>query len=362
MPSQTTTTEAARSPAAQTETTQGQATPSEVLADMVGILRPAAIRAAATLRLADHIAAGTTSADELAPAVGAEPVALAKLLRYLAAVGIFHRDQDDRFRVTELGELLRSDVPGSMRAFLDSDSVVGRSDLGTVNLLHTVRTGQACHASVFGTDFWSDVQSDPGYLESLDAVLGMGIAWDARNVVDDYPWDRVAHVTDVGGGNGALLIELLRTHRHLRGRLVDLANSVAIARRHIAEAGLQDRCEAVVASFFDELPRGSDVYLLSAVLADWSDAQATAVLQRVAQAAGPQGKVLLAEVNLRPSGETAADVIATGTDLYVAATVTAPVREIDELVAIAEAAGLRLTWKGRSSAVRSLLEFSVVAS
>ncbi|MFC4565493.1 methyltransferase [Nocardiopsis mangrovi] len=333
---------------------QGQA-----LIEMAGILRPAAIRAAATLGVADHIAAGTTSAAELAAAVGADPDALLRLLRYLAAAGLFDRAGDDTFTLTGLGEPLRRDVPGSVAAFLDSDGVIGRAELGMVDLLDTLRTGRSSHASVFGVDFWTDVQHDPRYAPSLEFVLGDGIAWDADIVVDAYPWERVRHVTDVGGGNGALLIELLRAHAHLRGRLVDLPNSVSIARGRIAAAGLADRCEAAVASFFDELPGGSDVYVLSAVLADWTDEQAAAILRRVADAAGPQGRVLLAEVSLHPVGGAAADLASTGADLHVAATVTAPVRGADEVKAIAAAAGLRPTWEGPATAARSLIEFAV---
>jgi 2,7-dihydroxy-5-methyl-1-naphthoate 7-O-methyltransferase len=336
--------------------------PGEVLADMVGILRPAAVRAMATLRVADHIAAGTTAAAALAPAVGADLAALTKLLRYLASVGVLRRGPDEEYGLTEVGALLRSDDPGGAREFLDSDGVTGRADLGLVNLLHTVRTGTACHASVFGADFWTDVQHDPSYVQSLDRQLGAGIGWDAELIVTGYPWAGVGSVTDVGGSTGGLLIALLEKYDHLRGRVVDLPNAVTLARRNLADAGLADRGDAVVGSYFDELPGGSDVYVLSAILADWTDAQAIEILRRVAAAAGPDGTVLLSEVTLRPVAEHAEDVVSTGTDLYVAATVTAPTREVPELVTLAGAAGLRLTFQGPSTPARSLLGFSVVTA
>ncbi len=352
-------------PAADTAQT-GQPSAAEALAEMIGILRPAAIRAAATLKVADRIAAGLTGVADLAIDVDAHPDALGRLLRYLASVGLFTRTttdgDDDVYGLTEMGELLRSDHPLGMSAFLDSDGVLGRGELGLINVLHTVRTGTACHAGVFGVDFWSDVQHDPTYLDSLDKQMGTGIAWDAQNIVDDYPWAEVTHVTDVGGNNGSLLIELLTRHEHLNGRVVDLPNSVIIARKRLAEAGLADRAEAVVASYFDELPRGSDVYLLSAILADWTDDQAVTILRRVATAAGPGGRVLLAEVNLHPTGETASDLMSTGADLYIAATITTPVRTVDELLALAATAGLQPHWRGTETEVRSLLGFRVVAA
>jgi predicted transcriptional regulator len=352
-----------------TQTEPSQTAPFQVLADMVDVLRPAAIRAAAALRVADHVAAGRRSVPALAEAVEADQAVLGKLMRYLAALGVFRQEEEgdqETYGLTELGELLRSDRPDSVRPFIASDTVLGRSALGLINVLHTVRTGEACHASVFGTDFWSDIQHDPAYLESLDLQLGVGVAWDAELVVTGYPWQDVHHVTDVGGGNGALLMELLLAHDHLRGRVVDLPNAVALASRALERSGLARRAEAVVGDFFGQLPTGSDVYLLSAVLADWSDARAVELLRQVGRAAGPSGKVLLAEVSLAapcqlPTDMGGSELECSAAELYVAATVTAVSRGTEELVALAEAAGLRLTWTGPSTATRSLLEFTAVS-
>jgi hypothetical protein len=134
---------------------------------------------------------------------------------------------------------------------------------------------------------------------------------------------------------------------------------VEIARRRLADLGLQGRGQAVVADFLQDVPTGPGVYLLSAVLADWSDARATRILARVARAAGPGGKVLVSEVNLPASGDAATDVLSTGRDLYIEATVTAPARTVEQVVDLAAAAGLTLTWTGPSTDVRTLLEFTV---
>lgn len=333
---------------------------ARTLFDMAGILRPAAIRAAATLRLADHITAGTTSAGELAELTSADPYHLTRLLRYLAALGVLDRGDGDHYSLTELGEPLRSDGSPSIRAMLDTDGFFGRADLGMLDLTHTMRTGRPSHEKVFGTDFWSDVQRDPTYAESFEAVLGSGVAWDAELIIDSYPWSSVHHVTDVGGSTGSLLIELLRKYEHLNGRVVDLPNAVAAARRRLVEEGLDGRGEAVEASFFDRIPTGSDLYMLSAILADWTDEKARLILRKVAEAAGPNGRVLLSEVNLPEAGAESEDSASTASDLYIAAAVTTPARTTSELVRIAEAAELRLSWRGPASAVRSVLEFTVV--
>src|SRR5215471_14478388 len=71
----------------------------------------------ATLGIADLLAAGPRNADELARSVGAHPRSLYRLLRALTHVGVFAEDEEHRFRLTAMAELLRTDTPGSLRAF-----------------------------------------------------------------------------------------------------------------------------------------------------------------------------------------------------------------------------------------------------
>jgi hypothetical protein len=98
---------------------------------------------------------------------------------------------------------------------------------------------------------------------------------------------------DVGGGTGALLAEILRAHPQLHGILVDVPRAVASSAEIFAAAGVADRATTSGQSFFDPLPAGADIYLLKNVLADWPDAEATELLRRCAEAARPNGKVVV---------------------------------------------------------------------
>ena len=74
-----------------------------------------AVWAAARLRIADHLADGPRTADEVARATDTHPRTMYRLLRALENGEILREESGRRFRLTPLGELLRSDVPGSMR-------------------------------------------------------------------------------------------------------------------------------------------------------------------------------------------------------------------------------------------------------
>ncbi|MFL6226549.1 MAG: methyltransferase, partial [Actinomycetes bacterium] len=121
---------------------------------MADLTTPMAVRAAATLRIADHIMGGRRTAPELAEATGADADALDRVLRHLVTAGVLGRDQSDRYVLTAQGQALRDDHPAGMRAMLDLDSAIGRADLSFVQLLHTVRTGEPAFPAQFGRSFW----------------------------------------------------------------------------------------------------------------------------------------------------------------------------------------------------------------
>jgi hypothetical protein len=329
--------------------------PHQKLHKMADLMTPSVVRAAASLRLADHIAAGVTDPAELAALTGARPDLLDMLLRYLVGLEILELVGEGEYKLTPIGEAMRDDDPIGLRQAISSDGIFGRSEMALVNILHTIRTGEPCHAAVFGVGYWESINSDPEFIESLEQNARNGLGWDAELIIDSYDWSKVRSVTDVGGHSGTLLIELLNRHPHLEGVLLDLKNAAEVGGRRIAEVGLSGRARAVVGSFFDPLPTGSDVYLLSAILADWTDEQAVAILRRCGEAAGPTGRVLVAEVNLPVMN--AGSIESARTELYLRAMMPSPVRSVDDLKALGAAAGLQVSWEGPVTPVRSILEF-----
>lgn len=263
---------------------------------------PMALRVAATLRLADLIAEGASDVDTLAVRAGCDPDALARTLRLLVVRGVFSEPETGRFALNELAELLRTEHPGGMRTWLDLDGFGGRMDLAFTELLHTVRTGEPAWESVFGRPFWQYLDVDPAMSESFDATMSSAPEYFA-DVFSDYDWASVRHVVDVGGGDGTLLGEVLAAYPEIRATLVDLPDTVARAERNLGERGVADRCAFAAQSFFEALPAGGDVYVLSSVLHDWGDADACRILANCAEAAGERGSVLIMEAHGTSGGD-----------------------------------------------------------
>jgi hypothetical protein len=307
------------------------------LAAAADLVTPMAIRVAATLRLADQVAAGRRTTEALAAAVDADPDTLERLLLHLVTAGVLARSEDRTFGLTARGEQLRDDHPEGVRQWLDLEGAVGRADLCLVQLLHTVRTGGPAYPLQFGREFWDDLSADAGLGASFDALMGARLTADAPMIAAAYPWGTLGHVVDVGGGDATLLLAILGAHPDLRGTVIDLPGPVARAEEAITATGLGRRASAQAGSFFDALPAGAGGYLLCGVLHDWDDADALRILQRCADAASGSGKVFALE-HVSDAGSSAG----TGGDLRMLCFVRGRERTLDQLDALARAAGLEL--------------------
>ncbi|MEV0271224.1 methyltransferase [Hamadaea sp. NPDC050747] len=334
--------------------------PRRGLRAMADLATPMALRVAATLRLADHVAAGRRTPEAIATACGVHSGALDRLLRHLVTIGLFTRDGSGAYATTELGDQLRDDHPAGRRKWLDITGAVGRGDLSFVDLAYSIRTGEPAYPVRYGTPFWDDLAADPALSGTFDELMDHHIDLDDDGVAEAYPWADLGHVVDVGGGNGKLLSTLLTRHGGLRGTLVDLPGPAERARKTLHDHGLADRAEVRPGSFFDPLPPGAGGYILSAIIHDWDDDSAAAVLRRCAEAAtlsaAAPGVVLVIEA-VGADGETPD----TAMDLRMLTYYGGAERGVTAIGALAGRAGLavRRVWPVERGSFMSIVELGV---
>jgi hypothetical protein len=88
------------------------------LQELIGSMRVTQLLyVAATLGIADQLKDGPKGIAELASTASVHPKALYRVLRALASQSIFAETGDCHFALTPQAELLREDVPGSLRAW-----------------------------------------------------------------------------------------------------------------------------------------------------------------------------------------------------------------------------------------------------
>ncbi len=298
-----------------------------------------ALYVAATLGISDLLAADPRTAADLATATSTHDPTLARLMRALEAVGVYERDSAGRFGNTDLGELMRSDVPGSMAGWM---SFIGRPHHWQAwgGLLDSVRTGENAFSAVHGTPVWEYRRQRPAEQVAFDKAMTSNSSGVAKAVVVAYDFGRSASVVDVGGGVGALLAAVLERYPSVHGVLYDQPDVVASAGPLFERAGVDDRLEKVAGSFFESVPAGADAYVLKAIIHDWPDAESIAILRRCQEVMHDDAVLLLVEQIL---GAGADPMITAFSDLNMLVGPGGRERTVDEYRDLLETAGLRLT-------------------
>jgi O-methyltransferase domain/Dimerisation domain len=254
---------------------------------MRGSLTARALALAAELRLADALAEGPRSVEDVAAASGSDPDTLHRLLRALASDGVFAEEERGTFRNTPASEALRRD------GWDDFAHLFGGVWLRTVADLDA--DGEAPFPRTFGTDFWSWLADHPDERAAFDRAMVQG--WERRvERLAGLDWRGDETVVDVGGGNGSLLVELLERQPGLRGIVLDLPET------NRDDAALGDRIDFVPGNFFESVPSG-DVYILSTILHDWDDERAAAILRTIHAAAPDGARVLIIDAVVAPGNE-----------------------------------------------------------
>lgn len=255
-----------------------------------GIIAAQAIHAATKLGIADLLSSGPKSVAGLAGDSGAHPLWLECLLRALSTLGIFAITPDGRFCNTPLSDVLRTDHPESQRAsalFLPA-AFLWRP-LG--ELYETIRTGESAFQRIFGQRFFDYLASHQDDAATFNTAMTQGIGLTSSTLLAAYDFSRFGSLVDVGGGEGALLRDILSTTPGTRGVLFDLPQVVSGASA-LLTGDVGARCQVVT---FNSVPEGGDAYLLKGVIHDWPDQDAIKILRNTHRAMGPKGTLLLIE-------------------------------------------------------------------
>lgn len=258
-----------------------------------------AVRTMAVLGLADHLADGPRSPGELAAATGAHAPTLARFLRTLAGLGLCATEEDGRVRLTPRGEILRADVPGSLRPYALAIYAphIGRAWEG---LPEAVRTGEPAFLRVNGVDLWAYLAARPEEQTLFDAAMAGTVELRSQALLAARDLSDIGTLVDVGGGQGSLLAAALAAYPGLRGVLFDRPEVLPGAEAFLASAGVRDRCEVVGGDFFVGVPEGGDAYVLAMIVHDWPDEQARAILAACHRAMAPGARLWLVEMAMRP--------------------------------------------------------------
>jgi hypothetical protein len=259
---------------------------------MTGGVVAQSIAVAAELGIADQLASEPRTTAQLASAVGADAEKLHRLLRFLASLGVFQLAGDDKWSLTPLADLLRSEGPASMRA---GARMLGRMSSVLSHLVDNVRSGQCAYGLAFGKPIFEDLGSKPEDAAIFDAAMNSFHGPETDAVLNAYSFKGVSVLADVGCGSGAVMAATLERYPEMRGILYDQAHVLSRTTAFIQAAGLTGRCALETGNFFDSAPAGADAYFMRHILHDWTDELCVRILRNIRKVIPSHGRLLVIE-------------------------------------------------------------------
>ncbi|NUS43180.1 MAG: methyltransferase [Mycobacteriaceae bacterium] len=283
--------------------------PPEYLAElMYSVFVARAVHVFADLGIADRLADGPLSSSRLAADADVQAVPLHQVLRAVASLGLLQSvpgsesGPEQRWELTADGSCLREGHPSAMLDMVRT--LQGPTAWGCLSVLsQRVATGRTGPEIAFGQTYFDRLLESPEEKAAHNNTMIAAHGSEPAAIAGTYEFDRATQVADIGGGIGTLLSTILARHTHLTGVLLEQPSVIGQAETVVANAGVAERCELVGGDFFQTVPAGADVYILSHILHDWDDDSCLRILRRCAEAMTPRSRLLIVEMVLPDTDE-----------------------------------------------------------
>lgn len=280
---------------------------------LYGQLAGRALAAAAELGIPALLAERPSTTADLAERVGADAGSVGRLMRALAVFDVFAEDETGAYALTPLGAALTPDHPAS--ALPSALLVAGEFGAAWDRLVRTVRSGRSPFLDDHGTDPFTLMESPGGarLRATFDSSQRFGLALELDEIMRHVDFSGYRTVVDIGGGDGAFIRRVLDAHPDVRGVLFDLPGSVARADEPAGRApagreegrarAREERLSVVAGDFFEQVPEGGDLYLLSHILHDWDDENAVRILRTCRRAMAPAATLMVVDLTAADGGD-----------------------------------------------------------
>ncbi len=262
-----------------------------VLEDVRGFLKSRVILTAAELDLFTRLDKEQTTVEHLAKEFKCNQKGLTRLLDCLVALQLLSK-QDSVYQTTERGALLSSKHPETELPMVHHLNGLWETWSG---LTETIKTGSNPRRKPVTERGKDSLKAFIGAMH----VVGRSLARDIANSYDLSPFKRLL---DIGGATGTYTIAFLEKNPGMTAVLFDLPDVIPMAEKMLEEEGLLERVELVPGDFYkDELPKGCDLALLSAIIHQNSPKENFDLYRKIQRALVPGGKVLIRDHVMDPA-------------------------------------------------------------
>jgi hypothetical protein len=271
--------------------TAADVAPDGILQLATGFMAAKQLFVATEIDLFDRLADGPARLDDLAGRVGIPRRTVRIAADAMVALGLLER-HGDAYRNAPAAAYLSGRGPADLRPILRFWNRISYPTW--LHLEEAIRSGRAPN------------RQGGGFSEEDQRIFSEGVgafaAVPAEALATTYDFGQHHRLLDLGGGNGAFLLPVLRRHAHLRGTLFDLPGAATVARRRLAQGPEGARVEVVAGDFLqDPIPTGHDAIILANVVHVFSPEHNRALFRRVRAAATPETRLLIVDFLTDPT-------------------------------------------------------------
>ncbi len=300
----------------------------------------------AELGVADALGDLPQSTEALAKATGTQPLALYRVLRLLASVGIFEW-KDGTWHHTEASRLLRADHPASLRDYVRMLGLPVFWD-AFGDLEHSLRTGECAFTKRHAEGVFVYLAKHPEESRIFDSAMTSKSHRDIAAILPAYDFSQFASIADIAGGRGHLVRAILKSSPKTEGILFDQSHVVAEVAPENGE-----KLKVVGGNFFTDAVPKADAYLLMNIIHDWADAESIKILSAIRRAMPAHARVLIIETVVPPAP---GPHLSKELDIIMMAIPGGMERTQEEYAALASKCGLRLKLMVETKSPYSILE------
>lgn len=247
---------------------------------------------------------GAMNAAEMVTAGGihATPIALERVLRACASLGVFTEDATGKFGPTQLSDVLTSDSPASVKKLVEA--MGGPWYRAWAELLESIVSGEPQARKVFGMEWWDYLNANPKELENFAEAMKSNSLNSLRGVLENCDFKDVEKVADIGGGFGHLAVALLEKYPTLQAAVVDVPDLIRLAKERfpVQNQAVANRLEYVGGDMFDSVPP-ANVYIMKHIIHDWEDEKCIQLLKNCHRSMRGDGRLICVDSVLPPMGD-----------------------------------------------------------
>jgi len=282
-----------------------------------------ALYVAARLDIAAVLADGELTSEELATRLRAQPDATYRLLRMLAAMGVFEEVSPHRFRNNKLSNALREGHPQSVRAMILMHNSPEISRPWFEQLEQSVREGGVPFERTHGQELYSYLDTHAEFDALFASAMDTVEALTGDSFITDFDWARFRRIIDVGGSKGSKSLAVLKRHPHLKALVADREQVIRDAAQFWQQQGegeVLQRMRYEACDVLQAVPKAEndkDIYVLSALLHGFDDATCITALRNVGAAAGGSGATIALFEMVMPDAKADAAIASFDMQMFV---------------------------------------------